>query len=67
MTDARDRIEAYLGVRLPDGMVEDAGTLAEAASARARAAAAQLKAPRDPGGFLQVLESLAGYGADDGG
>lgn len=59
MTDARARLEAYLGIPLPDGMVEDASALAEAASAHARAAAAALKEPRDADGFLAVLESLA--------
>lgn len=61
MTDARARLEAYLGIRLPDGMVEDAGALAEAASAAAHAAAATLlKEPREAEEFLAVLESLAG-------
>lgn len=61
MTDARARLEAYLGIRLPDGMVEDASALAEAASAAAHAAAATLlKEPREAEGFLAVLESLAG-------
>lgn len=65
MTDTRARLEAYLGIRLPDGMVEDAGMLAEAASARAHAAAANLPAPCDAEGFLAVLESLAEHGAGD--
>lgn len=59
MPDPRARLEASLGIRLPDGMVEDARALAEAASARAHAAAATLKEPRDAEGFLAVLESLA--------
>ena len=69
MPDPRARLEAHLGIRLPDGMVEDARMLAEAASARAHAqaatlpaprdAATTLKEPRDAGGFLAVLESLA--------
>lgn len=65
MTDARARLEAYLGIPLPDGMVEDARALAEAASARAHAAAAKLKEPREAEEFLAVLESLAGHGAGD--
>ena len=60
MTDARNRIETLLGLRLPAGMVEDAATLAETAAASAHAAAATVQEPRDPGGFLQLLESLAG-------
>ena len=70
MTGERDRIESALGAPLPDdmtdAMIADAARLAEAAAAAARAAAARLPAPRDPDGFLQVLESLAGDDSQGG-
>ena len=66
MSKDRETIEAYLGMRLPDGTVEDAAALAASAAAGARAAAAKLPAPRDPDGFLQVLESLAGDDSQGG-
>ncbi len=59
----RAALEALLRIPLPEAMVADAGSLVHAATAAARAQAADLPLDaRDPSGFLAVLESLAPEG-----